>query len=82
MMMGSGLVVMLLIALLVIGLPLLLVALLAGGGLATAWRPRPNDAPAAPPAPTPPAIARQCPACGREVQPDWSVCPNCGAALT
>ncbi len=81
MMMGFGLVFMLLIALLVIGLPVLLVALLAGGGLAAVLRPRPSHDPAPAP-PTAPAIARQCPTCGHDIRPGWQVCPFCGTALT
>ncbi len=81
MMMGFGLIFMLLAALLVIGLPLLLVALIAGGGLAAVLRPRPSHN-TAPVPPTPPAVPRQCPTCGRDIQPGWSVCPFCGAALT
>ncbi len=81
MMMGFGLVIMLLIMLFVIGLPLLLVALLAGGGLAAVLRPRPSSAPA-PGVQAAPAVARQCPTCGRDVRPGWQVCPFCGAALT
>ena len=82
MMMVAGLIVMLLVMLLVIGLPVLLAALLAGGGLAAALRPRPSHPSAAPLPATPPAVARQCPACGREVRPEWQVCPSCGAAQT
>ncbi len=81
MMMGFGLIFMLFIVLLVIGVPLLLVVLLAGGGLAAASRPRSNN-PAAPPVPSPLAVGRQCPTCGRDVRPGWHVCPFCGAALT
>jgi len=78
MMMVAGLIVMLLVVLLVIGLPVLL----AGGGLAAALRRRPSHPSAAPLPATPPAVARQCPACGREVRAEWQVCPFCGAALT
>jgi hypothetical protein len=84
MMMGAGLLFMLLIGLVVIGVPLLIVALIAGGGLTALLKllsgtPRPPAPPAPPAAPAP---ARACPTCGREVRPGWNVCPSCGAALT
>lgn len=84
MMMGVGLLFMLLIGLVVIGAPLLIVALIAGGGLTALLRSlsgRPQS-PETPPPPTSPAPARACPTCGREVRPGWNVCPTCGAALT
>ena len=84
MMMGAGLLFMLLIGLVVIGVPLLIVALIAGGGLTALLRSlssRPQS-PASPPPPASPAPARTCPTCGREARPGWKVCPTCGAALT
>ena len=83
MMMGAGVLLMLMFALVVIGLPILVVVLIAGGGLST-WL---NSMSANPSttstsstrASIPP---RRCPACGREVQAGWKVCPSCGAALT
>ena len=84
MMMGVGLLFMLLIGLVVIGLPLLIVVLIAGGGLAALLKslsgssqPPAANAPASPATPT-----RKCPTCGREVRPGWNVCPSCGTALT
>ena len=83
MMMGAGALFMLMFALVVIGLPILILALVAGGGLST-WL---NSISAS----SPPAVSttirasaplRRCPACGREVQSDWKVCPSCGAALS
>ncbi len=81
MMMGVGLLFMLLIGLVVIGVPLLIVALVAGGlpGLLKS-QPRQAGPQASPPAPVP-ASARHCPTCGRGVKADWNVCPSCGAAL-
>ena len=88
MMMGAGLLFMLLIPLVLIGVPLLVVVLAAGGGLAALLKSLSGGAqsPAAN-APTPPASAtatpaRACPICGREARPGWNVCPTCGAALT
>ncbi|HLE74002.1 MAG TPA: zinc-ribbon domain-containing protein [Anaerolineales bacterium] len=81
-MMGVGLLFMLLIGLVVIGLPLLVVALVAGGGLASLLKPRPqNVEPEAPPLSHGTAYIRKCPTCGRGVKADWNVCPSCGAAL-
>jgi len=72
---------MLLIGLVVIGVPLLIVALVAGGlpGKLTS-RPRQVGSEAPPPAYVP-ASTRNCPTCGRGVKADWNVCPSCGAAL-
>jgi len=81
MMMGAGLLFMLLIGLVVIGVPLLIAALIAGGGLAALLRSL-SGSPRPPAPPSPPAPARPCPTCGRETRPGWNVCPSCGAALT
>jgi len=88
MMMGAGLLFMLLIPLVLIGLPVLIVVLIAGGGLAALLKSLSGGAqsPAANaptrPAGTTAAPARACPTCGREARPGWNVCPTCGAALT
>ena len=86
MMMGAGLLFMLLIGLVAIGVPLLIVVMIAGGGLTALLKSLSNNpqgsAPPRPPAGVTPMPARQCQACGREVQPAWNVCPTCGAALT
>lgn len=82
MMMGVGLLFMLLIGLLVIGVPLLLVAFVAGwlpGWLKSPSRQIDWQPPLASQAP---ASARNCPTCGRSAKADWNVCPSCGAALT
>lgn len=83
MMMGAGLLFMLVIGLVVIGVPVLVIALIAGGGLTKLFKPQPRQAE---PDPAPlshaPAAERKCPTCGRAVKPDWNVCPSCGAALT
>jgi len=86
MMMGAGVLFMVLILLVVIGVPLLIVVMIAGGGLTALLKSLSNN-PRRPASPLPPAgatptAARQCQACGREVQPAWNVCPTCGAALT
>ena len=80
MMMGGGALVMLFVLLLIVGVPLLAIALVAGGRLASQSRPpaerkRPTALPATA------LSARRCPSCGRGVQPDWNVCPTCGAEL-
>lgn len=81
MMMGAGLLFMLVVGLVVIGVPVLIVALIAGGGLAKLFKPQ-----------TPETdhslslqkttVDRKCPTCGRAVRLDWNTCPSCGAALT
>jgi hypothetical protein len=82
MMMGVGLLLMLLVGLVVIGLPLLVVAMVAGGGLASLLKPRPqNMKPEAPPPSDGAAYTKKCPTCNRGVKADWNVCPSCGAAL-
>lgn len=84
MMMGAGLLFMVLIGLVVIGVPLLIVALIAGGGLATLFKSQPRhqagtDSPASS---HEPVVERKCPTCGRAARADWNICPSCGAALT
>ncbi len=83
MMMGAGLLFMLLIPLVLIGVPLLIVVLIAGGGLTALLKSLSGDAQSpTPPAGATAAPARACPTCGREMRPGWNVCPTCGAALT
>jgi len=84
MMMGAGILFMLVIGLVVIGIPVLIAALIAGGGgLAALFKSQTRPAePDHTPSFRAPAGARKCPTCGRAVQPDWNVCPSCGAALT
>jgi hypothetical protein len=83
MMMGVGILFMALIGLIVIGVPLLIVVLIAGGGLTALFKSRPRQARAdSPPSFHEPANERKCPACGRAVRADWNICPSCGAALT
>ncbi len=83
MMMGVGLLFMLVVGLVVIGIPVLIVVLIAGGGLAKLFQPQtrqtePDHSPSLPKA----VAERKCPTCGRAVKPDWNLCPSCGAALT
>lgn len=80
-MMGAGLLFMLLIGLVVIGLPLLIIVLIAGGGLAALLKSLSGNS-QPPVSPASPAPVPKCPTCGREVRPGWNVCPSCGAALT
>lgn len=83
MMMGVGLLFMLVVGLVVIGIPVLIAALIAGGGgLATLFksRNRPSESDRSSPLPKP-AVDHKCPTCGRAVQPGWNICPSCGAAL-
>ena len=83
MMMGFGLLSMALIALIVIGVPLLIIALIAGGRLPALFKSGPRQAETHPPASSPKPLAeRKCATCGRVVRPDWNICPSCGAALT
>lgn len=84
MMMMGGVLLVGLFLLILIGIPLLLVALVTGGGLASLFRSRPNTNPpnTLPPATNTPAYVGKCPTCGRGVKADWNVCPSCGAALT
>jgi hypothetical protein len=79
MMMGIGLLFMLV----VIGVPVLIVALVMGGGLAALFKSRPRQA--GPDTHLPsrePADERKCSTCGRAIRAGWNVCPTCGAALT
>lgn len=81
MMMGFGFLFMVIIGLVVIGVPLLIVALVAGrlpGLLRSPSQPANSQAPLPSQAPV---VARNCPACGRGVNADWKVCPSCGTAL-
>lgn len=82
MMMGVGLLFMVLVGLVVIGIPVLIIALVAGGGLAKLFRSQIRQAE---PDHSPPlhqtTVDRKCPTCGRAVKQDWNVCPSCGAAL-
>lgn len=83
MMMGFGLLFMVLIGLIVIGVPLLIAALIAGGGLTALFKSKPRQAEThSSPASPKPSAERKCATCGRVVSPDWNVCPSCGAALT
>ena len=83
MMMAGGLLIMLVIGLILIGVPVLIAAMMAGGGLTTLLKPRTQPAePENFPSFYEPAGERKCPACGRTVRPDWNVCPSCGEALT
>jgi len=80
-MMGGGALVMLFVLLLIVGVPLLIIALVVGGRFASRSRPpAEGNRPTARPATA--LSARRCPTCGRGVQPDWNVCPTCGAELT
>ena len=79
MMMGIGLLFMLVL----IGVPVLIVALVMGGGLAALFKSRSRQA--GPDTPLPSrqlADERKCPTCGRAIWAGWNVCPTCGAALT
>ena len=82
-MMGAGILFMLVIGLVVIGVPVLIAALIAGGGLATLFKSQTRDVKSDhSPSLHKPVADRKCPACGRAVRPDWNICPSCGAALT
>lgn len=81
MMMGAGLLFMLVVGLVVIGVPVLIVALIAGGGLAKLFKPQTPETDHSPSLQKT-AVDRKCPTCGRAVRPDWIICPSCGAALT
>lgn len=86
MMMGAGLLFMLLIGLVVIGVPLLIAALIAGGGLATLFKSKPHQAGTNSNSSASfhdePVAEHKCPTCGRDVRADWNICPSCGATLT
>ena len=92
MMFGGGLVIMFLVVLVLIGIPLLIIVLATGGGLAALFgsKPRQNPTNSAPLAqstpitrePVDPNYVRKCPTCGRSVKIGWNVCPSCGAALS
>ncbi len=74
---------MLLLLCLVAAVPLLIVALIAGGGLAGLFKPRNPTRrldEATPPIPQT-GYVRKCTTCGRGLKADWDVCPSCGAAL-
>jgi hypothetical protein len=84
MMMGVGLLFMMVIGLVVIGVPILIVALIAGGGLGNISK-QTSSGSQAQAASTAisyrPVRELDCPACGRSVQADWKICPSCGTAL-
>lgn len=84
MMMGVGLIFMLVIGLVVIGVPVLIAVLIAGGGgLAKLFKPQPRQSEPDHFQSIPkPADEQKCPTCGRAVRPNWNICPSCGAALT
>ncbi len=86
MMMGAGLLLMLLVGLVVIDLPLLVIVLVTGGGLAALLQSLSSYSTPAPRSSSPVTggvpLSRKCMTCGREVRLDWNVCPSCGAALT
>ena len=83
MMMSVGLLFMLLVGLVVIGVPVLIIALITGGGLAKLFKPQTRQAePDHSPSLHTTIVDRKCPTCGRAVRPDWNICPSCGAALT
>lgn len=83
MMMGAGLLFMLVIGLVVIGIPVLIAALIAGGGLKSLFKsltgPLQSDHS---PVLRSPTVDPKCPSCVLGVKPDWNICPSCGAALT
>jgi hypothetical protein len=86
MMMGVGLLFMLLIGLVVIGLPVLIVVLIAGGGLAALLKslssgsqPQPLPRSTSPLARRP--HQRKCPTAGARFD-RVGMCASCGAALT
>lgn len=92
MMFGGGLVIMFLVVMILIGIPLLIIALATGGGLAALFRSQPRQNPTNPPLsarstpftsdPVDPNYVRKCPTCGRGVKDGWNICPSCGAALS
>ena len=58
--------------------PVALVVLAVAGVFSLLRRPDTN---VTPPAPSAPAAARTCPACGKPAQADWATCPYCGQKL-
>jgi hypothetical protein len=83
MMMGAGFLVMLLFLVILIGIPLLIIALILRGGAGALFKPSPTSGISYPQTPSPePGYVQKCPTCGRGVKVDWNVCPSCGAALT
>ncbi|MFV1858803.1 MAG: zinc ribbon domain-containing protein [Anaerolineales bacterium] len=82
MMIGAGLLVILLFLVVLIGVPLLIIALITRGGLAALFKTRPPSTQSDAPSPSADSgYVRKCPTCGRGVKADWNVCPSCGAAL-
>jgi hypothetical protein len=81
MMMGVGLLFMLVVGLVLIGIPVLIAALIAGGGLPKLFKPQTPE-PDHSPSLQKTTVDRKCPACGRATRLDWNVCPSCGTALT
>lgn len=80
MMMGGGVLAMLFVLLLIVGAPLLIIALVASGRSALrSRRPTEGSQPTASYATA--SSTGRCPACERGVQPTWNVCPYCGAEL-
>jgi len=70
-----------LLLLLFIGVPAVVLALLAGVVVALlVSRPRQRGADQQAPH-APESSALRCPSCEREVQPNWKVCPYCGTKL-
>ena len=84
MMMGAGFLFMVLIGLVIIGVPLLIIALVTGGGLAGLFKSQPPRETGPNPSPLSHESAneRKCSTCGRTVQPNWNTCPSCGVTLT
>lgn len=83
MMMGVGFIFILLFFLVLVGIPLLIVALVARGNRGSLFQSRPTQGSPAnfPPTPVEPTYVRKCPTCGRGVKTDWNICPSCGATL-
>lgn len=59
-------------------LPVALIVLAVAGVFSLLRRPDTN---VTPPAPSVPAAARTCQACGKPAQADWTTCPYCGQKL-
>ncbi len=81
-MFGVGLILVLFFLLLVVGVPLLILALVARGGSRTSPAVRPPAASPGAPAAAASGYVGKCRTCGRGVKADWNVCPSCGAALS